>query len=551
MVSTEVNGKPDLLASNVPPPSKVEAPAQEQSNLNDGHYGLVSNWPIALDLAGSDLPCRLEGEISDLVVLGQIPKEIEGTFYRVMVDPFVPPDPNNVPLDGDGNISAFRFHGGRVDMKMRYIETERYKLERRANKALFGLYRNPFTHHPCVRAAVDSTANTNLVFWADKLLALKEVALPYSVDPDTLDTIGYDPFPGQIMSKTFTAHPKIDPFTNELVVFGYEAKGLATKDVVTYTLDRSGHKTEELWFDSPWCAFIHDCAITKNFVVLMLWPFESNIARLQAGKHHWAWDYSLPCTFIVVPRRQDSAQTVGWQPNEHRVYRWKNCMPIHTAGAWETDEKKIYLESSRVHDNAFPFFPPEDGRMPSPETKADFVRWELDLTKPTNTEIPDPHVVLDLPSEFPRIDERFMTTQYRWLFLNVFIPENMDGSKNIFHGLNGLAMHDHKTGNTRFFYAGNDSLCQEPIFIPRSKDAPEGDGWVMTLVERRKAGRCEIAIVDTREFEKPIAIVQLPFHVKAQIHGNWVAASDMKQWKRLVREMTRVQVSGRGALEPF
>jgi carotenoid cleavage dioxygenase len=24
-------------------------------------------------------------------------------------------------------------------------------LERKANKAMFGLYRNPFTHHPCVR----------------------------------------------------------------------------------------------------------------------------------------------------------------------------------------------------------------------------------------------------------------------------------------------------------------------------------------------------------------------------------------------------------------
>lgn len=134
---------------------------------------------------------------------------------------------------------------------MRYIETERYKLERKANKRLFGLYRNPFTHHPCVRAAVDSTANTNLVLWADKLLALKEGALPYHVDPITLDTLGYDPFPNQVKSKTFTAHPKADPFTDELVVFGYEAKGLATLDIVTYTLDSEGNKTDELWIKSP------------------------------------------------------------------------------------------------------------------------------------------------------------------------------------------------------------------------------------------------------------------------------------------------------------
>lgn len=83
------------------------------------------------------------------------PIEITGlTRYidaGVMVDPFMPPHPQNIPLDGDGHISAFRFHNGRVDMKTRYVETERYKLERRANKAMFGLYRNPYTHHPCVR----------------------------------------------------------------------------------------------------------------------------------------------------------------------------------------------------------------------------------------------------------------------------------------------------------------------------------------------------------------------------------------------------------------
>lgn len=533
------------------PTSNGDATASNGKFGNDGLYGLTTKWPAANDIAGSSLPCRLEGEISDLVVLGDIPREIEGTFYRVMCDPFVPPHPRNVPLDGDGNISAFRFHDGRVDMKMRYVETERYKLERRANKALFGLYRNPYTHHPCVRAAVDSTANTNLVLWANTLLALKEGGLPYAVDPDTLDTLGYDPFPGQVKSKTFTAHPKVDPFTDELVCFGYEATGLASRDTVVFALDKRGKKITESWVESPWCAPIHDSAITENFVILFLWPFETSIERMKAGGQHWAWNYDLPATFVVVPRREGATAKYGWGPNEHRVYSWKNSMLIHTAGAWETADGKIYVESSRVHDNAFPFFPPDDGRMPSTETKADFVRWELDLSKPSGTQVPDPFMVLDLPSEFPRIDERFMTKQYEWLFLNVFIPENMDGSKNIFHGLNGLAMHNNKTGKTRYFYAGDNSLCQEPIFIPRSPDAAEGDGWVMTLIERRAAGRCDVAVIDTKEFEKPVAIVQLPFHVKAQVHGNWVSAAALQTKKRLVREVDEVKISGLGALEPL
>lgn len=180
--------------------------APEQKN----GVSLKSKWPNSEDLYGSNLPCRVQGEVADLVVLGDIPPEIDGTFYRVTVDPFVPPHPGNVPLDGDGNITALRFENGKVDLKVRYVETERFQIERKAGKAMFGLYRNPFSHHPCVRAAVDSTANTNLVLWADKFLALKEGGLPYQVDPHTLDTITYDPFGDQgIKSKTFTAHPVI------------------------------------------------------------------------------------------------------------------------------------------------------------------------------------------------------------------------------------------------------------------------------------------------------------------------------------------------------
>lgn len=202
---------------------------------------LTSKWPVALDLAGSNKPCRLEGEVADLVVLGKIPLQLDGTFYRVMTDPFVPPHPQvgpfahfrtpfptpscptrgptrilrkltptffpslsfiltqnplcastprtlpplsiflpqNAPIDGDGNVSAFRIQNGRADFKMKYIRTDRFKLEKAAGKALFGLYRNPYSHHPCVQAAVDTTANTNIVFWAGRLLALKEVSFSF------------------------------------------------------------------------------------------------------------------------------------------------------------------------------------------------------------------------------------------------------------------------------------------------------------------------------------------------------------------------------------
>lgn len=61
-----------------------------------------------------------------------------------------------------------------------------------------------------------------------------------------------------------------------------------------------------------------------------------------------------------------------------------------------------YFDSSRVHDNGFPFFPPEDGRLPPPDTKADYVRWTIDLAQPSGTKVADPQVLVPTPTEFPR-----------------------------------------------------------------------------------------------------------------------------------------------------
>lgn len=56
------------------------------------------------------------------------------------------------------------------------------------------------------------------------------------MDPDTLETKDYDPYGDQVDSRAFTAHPKIDPFTSKLVVFGYEAKGPGSDDVLNYSI---------------------------------------------------------------------------------------------------------------------------------------------------------------------------------------------------------------------------------------------------------------------------------------------------------------------------
>lgn len=86
------------------------------------------------------------------------------------------------------------------------------------------------------------------------------------MDPVTLETIGLDDFNGQLPSVTFTAHPKLDPETGELVCFGYEAKGDGTPDICLFTVEPKGNVKETVWLVSPVLAMIHDFAVTKNWV---------------------------------------------------------------------------------------------------------------------------------------------------------------------------------------------------------------------------------------------------------------------------------------------
>lgn len=397
---------------------------------------------------------------------------------------------------------------------------------------------------------MDSTANTNMLYWAGHLLAMKESALPYAVDPTTLETRGYDPYksPG----KAFTAHPKIDPFTKELVVHGYEAKGIATMDVVSYAINQEGKIKDTFWYKQPFAnnkpGLIHDCVITKHWLMLFVWPFSADTERMKKGGHHWAYDYDRKFTIIVSARDPENPPPgSGWKKGEMRYYEWKNCMPIHTAGAWE-EGNVVYAESSRVHDNAFPFFPADDGRLPAAGAKADFVKWKIDISKPSGTYMDDPEILLDVPAEFPRIDERFMGRKYNIIWANAFMEKE---DKNVYHGLNGIVMYDRRLGEAKakWYYAGDDCSIQEPIFIPRHKNAEEGDGWVMALVERVKDKRSEVVVLDTKNFERPVAIVQMPFQVKAQIHGNWVPSEAMGGWKSLVREVKGFEMIKDGALE--
>jgi len=273
-------------------------------------------FPSTPAFSSMNRPSRFEGSILDLEYSGTIPPSLNGTFYRIQPDTRFPPlFADDIHFNGDGAVSAIRISSGHADFLHRYVRTERYTHETAARKALFGRYRNPWTDNESVKGVIRTASNTNVVFYRGMLLATKEDGPPFAMDPETLETIGRYDFEGQITVPTFTAHPKFDPVTGEMVCFAYEAGGDGADcsvDVVVWTFDGEGRKIEECWYKAPFAGMIHDCGISENWVVLPLTPIKMDRGRMEKGGNKFAWDPEEDQWYALVPRRGAKTEDVIW-----------------------------------------------------------------------------------------------------------------------------------------------------------------------------------------------------------------------------------------------
>ena len=92
-------------------------------------------------------------------------------------------------------------------------------------------------------------------------------------------------------------------------------------------------------------------------------------------------------------------------------------------------------------------------------------------------------------------------------------------------GANALIAHELVAGTRSVRDFGPGQLPGEFVFVPRSHDAPEGDGWLMGLVIDVAADTTDLVILDAADITAPaVATVHLPHRIAPGFHGNWIAA---------------------------
>ena len=69
--------------------------------------------------------------------------------------------------------------------------------------------------------------------------------------------------------------------------------------------DRDGRLLFERWFDAPYCAMMHDFAITENYALFPIYPTTCDLDRLKQGGDHWIHDMEKDSWLGVMPRCSD------------------------------------------------------------------------------------------------------------------------------------------------------------------------------------------------------------------------------------------------------
>ncbi len=476
---------------------------------------MTKPFPDTAAFTGYDAPSRLETDLYDLEIIGELPDALRGSWYRITPDPQYPPLlGDDFIISGDGMISYFRFADGHVDYRSRYVQTARWQAERTARRALFGAYRNPFTDDESVRGVDRTTANTTALWHGGRLLALKEDGHPYELDPETLATRGSFDFDGKLRSQTMTAHPKIDPQTGELVFFGYEVDGLASRKMAYCVADRNGNLTHEEWFDAPYAALVHDFGVTEDYVIFPVFPTIADLERMKAGGPHWMSDISKDSWVGIMPRRGGV--------DEMRWFRRPGGFAFHMANAWN-DGKRVYLDLALSGMNPFPFIP--DVHEPyDPRRAAGMpMRWSFDLARDGDSF--EETLLAPVPGDLPRIDDRRACGPYRYTYMGMVDPTRaMRKTGPVGAGFNMVGRLDVHSGETSLWYGDDDCTFQEPQFVPAGP--AEDEGYVLAVIERHAENRSDVGVFDARRIaDGPIALIRLPHRLRMGVHGNWAPAS--------------------------
>ena len=449
------------------------------------------------------------------VTTGALPRGLEGTLHRI--------GPSRLDVygerfrhwfDGDGMVHALTLEGGRVTYRNRFVETLGKMEEDASLRRVFAGYgtRAPgsaFTRF-LGRKKQKNPANTNIVSYGGKLLALCEGGRPYGLDPVTLATLGEDDMSGMLLpGDTFSAHPKFDRATSEMWNFGI-AYGRKPEARI-YRTTAEGVTTRAATVALPGMALVHDFALTPTKVVLVIAPLM--LPALPLGM--LLGQRSLGESLHYRPEVGVKIAVLDRETGETRWYRTDAFMMFHTIQAW--DEGADVVVDVCAYPDADILRTLEDVMGSADPTQAralpERLRMRADGTvtrsRRSGTSLEFPRVAESAFGREPSRVYGLAWTEDSPLFNLPIALDVASGSVS-------------RASIKPWEYAG------ESVPVSKPGATSESDVWLLTLVLDTRARRTELRVLDGADLAAPpVATIALPHVVPFGFHGNFVSRGEL------------------------
>lgn len=204
------------------------------------------------------------------------------------------------------------------------MRTRAFLKERRAQQIL---YRGAFgTQIPggwlsnILNVNVKNVANTNVLYWNDRLYSLWEGGLPHRLEADSLSTVGESRWKGALGPKQpFSAHPKVDPVSGNLISFS-TLMGLSDTSFAIFEIDDKSNFIKSRKITIPGFAFAHDIGVTENYYLLFKYPMEIDLLTFVLGLKVRNFSLTSLCSFQITSNIHQS-YTISGISAMHKVSR--------------------------------------------------------------------------------------------------------------------------------------------------------------------------------------------------------------------------------------
>lgn len=445
-------------------------------------------------LDGNFAPIHKEITTDTLKVIGELPDDLSGMFVRNGPNPQWTPVGQYHWFDGDGMLHGVRISNGKATYCNRYVQTKGWKIEQEAGLALWTGVLEPSQNNP--DAYYKNTANTALTWHAGQFLALWEGGAPHIIKVPNLDTIGEYTYNGKLKS-AFTAHPKVDPVTGEMMFFGYS---FAPPYLQYSVVSAQGELLRTVPINLPMGVMMHDFAITENYTIFMDLPLTFSPQRARRGEPMMMFESDRPSRFGIVPRHGDNSN-IRW-------FESPACYVFHTLNAYEEGDE-VVLIACRMNSTTVLALPQDTHADPQGNIPR-LHQWRFNLNTGTVRE----EMLDDVPTEFPRVNENFLGRQTRYGYA-LKMEE-------------GLIKYDLSNGKSQTHEFGRGRYGGEAVFAPRPDATSEDEGWLITFVHDTKEDTSELVVVNAQDVNaEPVARVLIPQRVPYGFHGAWVSEEQL------------------------